>query len=157
MNDLINLVRSYAPALATVLAGPAGGAVVSAIAGKLGVSDDLAAITQAITQDPQAAQKLAEIKLDQFKAEVEDRKSARDMQTATRSYFVPALGTLIVGSFIGVVIATLFGLTIPDSVLAGTLIGYLSGKAEQVISFYFGSSHGSQAKDQLLFNSEPKK
>lgn len=157
MNDLINLVKSYAPALATALAGPASGMVVSAIAGKLGVSADVAAITQAIAQDPQAAQKLAEINLDQFKIEVEDRKDARGMQTATRSLFVPALGTLIVGSFIGVVVATLLGLTVADSVLAGTLIGYLSGKAEQVISFYFGSSHGSQAKDQLLFNSEPKK
>lgn len=69
MNDLINLVKTYAPALATALAGPAGGAVVSAIASKLGVSADVATITQALAQDPQAAQKLAEINLEQFKVE----------------------------------------------------------------------------------------
>jgi hypothetical protein len=157
MNDLINIVKSYAPALATALATGPTGLVVSAIAGKLGVSADVVAITQAIAQDPKAAQKLAEIDLEQFKVEVEDRKSAREMQIATRSYFVPSLGFFIVGSFIGVIVATLLGWATADSVLAGTLIGYLSGKAEQVISFYFGSSHGSQAKDQLLFNSEPKK
>jgi len=157
MNDLINLLKEYAPQLATAAGGPLAGLVVSQIAQKLGVEATPSAVSAAIQADPQVALKLAEIDADQFKTEVEDRKSAREMQTATRSLFVPALGTLIVGSFIGVVIATLFGLTIPDSVLAGTLIGYLSGKAEQVISFYFGSSHGSQAKDQLLFNSEPKK
>jgi hypothetical protein len=30
-------------------------------------------------------------------------------------------------------------------------------KAEQVVAFYFGSSAGSQNKDQLLFNSTPSK
>jgi len=157
MNNLINLLKQYSPQLATAAGGPLAGILVQTIAQKLGVEATPSAVTAAIQADPQVALKLAEIDADQFKTEVEDRKSAREMQTATRSLFVPALGTLIVGSFIGVVIATLFGLTIPDSVLAGTLIGYLSGKAEQVISFYFGSSHGSQAKDQLLFNSEPKK
>lgn len=157
MNDFLNALKGLSPTLATIALGPAGGAVVSAIADKFGVSADVEAVAKAITQDPQAAQKLAEIDLEQFKTEVEDRKSAREMQTATRSLFVPSLGFFIVASFIGVIVATLLGWATADSVLAGTLIGYLSGKAEQVISFYFGSSHGSQAKDQLLFNSEPKK
>lgn len=157
MNELINLLKQYAPQLATAAGGPLAGLVVSQIAQKLGVASTPSAVTAAIQADPQVALKLAEIDADQFKTEVEDRKSAREMQTATRSYFVPMLGTMIVGSFIGVVVATLMGLTTVDSVLAGTLIGYLSGKAEQVISFYFGSSHGSQSKDELLFNSTPKK
>lgn len=157
MNDLINLLKQYAPALATVAGGPLAGLVVSQIAQKLGVEASPSAVTAAIQADPQCAIKLAEIDADQFKTEVEDRKSAREMQTATRSYFVPTLGFFIVASFIGVVVASLLGLAVADSVLAGTLIGYLSGKAEQVISFYFGSSHGSQSKDELLFNSTPKK
>lgn len=157
MNDLINLLKQYAPALATAVGGPVGGLVVQAIAQKLGVEASPSAVTAAIQADPQCAIKLAEIDADQFKTEVEDRKSAREMQTATRSYFVPTLGFFIVASFIGVVVASLLGLAVADSVLAGTLIGYLSGKAEQVISFYFGSSHGSQSKDELLFNSTPKK
>ena len=37
-----------------------------------------------------------------------------------------------------------------DSVLAGTLVGYLSAKAEQVLAYYFGSTKGSADKTALL-------
>jgi hypothetical protein len=70
---------------------------------------------------------------------------------------VPSLAILIVSAFIGVVIATLGGFAVIDSVLAGTLIGYLSAKAEQVVNFYFGSSAGSQRKDEMIHNSTPIK
>jgi hypothetical protein len=92
--------------------------------------------------------------LDFAKLTVEDRKSARDMQIATKSMLVPSLAILIVGAFIGVVIATLGGFAVVDSVLAGTLIGYLSAKAEQVVNFYFGSSAGSKEKTELLAKAE---
>ena len=61
METLLNLLKSAAPGLATIVAGPLGGAAVSAIASKLGVSDTVAAVTQALQADPEAAQKLAEI------------------------------------------------------------------------------------------------
>lgn len=157
MNELISILKNAAPAVATALAGPVGGLVVSKIADKLGVDADAGAIVQAISTNTEALAKVKELELEYFKTVVDDRKSAREMQVATNSYFVPSLGFFIVASFIGVIVATLIGWATADSVLAGTLIGYLSGKAEQVISFYFGSSHGSQAKDQLLYNSEPKK
>lgn len=79
------------------------------------------------------------------------------MQIATKSMLVPALAIIIVSAFISVVIATLGGYAVVDSVLAGTLIGYLSAKAEQVVNFYFGSSAGSQAKTELLAKAEPIK
>ena len=44
-----------------------------------------------------------------------------------------------------------------ESAMAGTLVGYLSAKAEQVVAFYFGSSAGSQKKDEMLHNSTPIK
>jgi hypothetical protein len=95
--------------------------------------------------------------LDFARLVVEDRKSAREMQIATKSMLVPSLAILIVSAFIGVVIATLGGFAVIDSVLAGTLIGYLSAKAEQVVNFYFGSSAGSQRKDEMIHNSTPIK
>lgn len=156
MNELASILKSVAPTLASAVLGPAGGAVVAALSSKLGVSADPVALASALAS-PEQLEKARQLELELFKVEVEDRKSAREMQTATRSYFVPTLGFFIVASFIGVVVASLLGLAVADSVLAGTLIGYLSGKAEQVISFYFGSSHGSQSKDELLFNSTPKK
>ena len=85
---------------------------------------------------------------------VTDRKSARDMQVATKSYLVPSLAIIVVTSFVGVVISTLAGFSTIDSVMAGTLIGYLSAKADQVLSFFFGSTVGSQRKTELLSKSE---
>jgi len=70
-------------------------------------------------------------------------------------FFLYGLALLIVITFLITVGMTLFGLTKVDSVLAGTLMGYLSAKCEQVVSFYFGSSAGSQRKDELLHQSTP--
>ena len=71
MNDLFNLLKGIAPTLATAVAGPLGGAAVSAIAGRLGVTDSVEAVAKAIAGDPQAAQKLAEAEADFAKAELQ--------------------------------------------------------------------------------------
>jgi hypothetical protein len=34
--------------------------------------------------------------------------------------------------------------------IIGTLIGYVSAKADQVVSYYFGSSSGSKDKTQAM-------
>jgi len=64
MNDLLNLLKGVAPTLATAVAGPLGGAAVSMLASKFGVSDSVEAVAKAISGDPQAAQKLAETELE---------------------------------------------------------------------------------------------
>jgi hypothetical protein len=79
------------------------------------------------------------------------------MQVATKSYLVPSLAIIVVTSFVGVVISTLAGFSTIDSVMAGTLIGYLSAKADQVLSFFFGSTAGSQRKTELLSKAEAVK
>ena len=70
MNDLLGLLKSVAPSLATAVAGPLGGAAVTAIASKLGVSDSVEAVATAIAGDPQAAQKLADLNAYFAKAEM---------------------------------------------------------------------------------------
>jgi len=155
-------LKTIAPTIATALGGPLAGMAVSAISKAIGcdpneVQDIIS--SGKLTAEQVASIQLAELELkkqaqsmglDFAKLTVEDRKSARDMQIATKSMLVPSLAILIVGAFIGVVIATLGGFAVIDSVLAGTLIGYLSAKAEQVVNFYFGSSAGSKEKTDLL-------
>lgn len=72
MDELLSLLKGVAPALATAVAGPLGGAAVSAIASKFGVSDSVEAVAKAIADDPQASQKLAELELEYAKALVDD-------------------------------------------------------------------------------------
>jgi len=56
MNDLFNLLKGIAPTLATAVAGPLGGAAVTALAAKFGVSDSVESVAKAIAGDPAAAQ-----------------------------------------------------------------------------------------------------
>ena len=71
MNDLLNLLKGVAPTLATAVAGPMGGAAVTALASKFGVSDSVDAVAKAIAGDPAATAKLAEVEADFAKAELE--------------------------------------------------------------------------------------
>lgn len=71
MNDLLNLLKGVAPTLAMAVAGPMGGAAVTALASKFGVSDSVDAVAKAIAGDPAATAKLAEVEADFSKAELE--------------------------------------------------------------------------------------
>ena len=75
MNDLLNLLKGIAPTLATAVAGPLGGAAVSAIASRLGVGDSVEAVAKAIAGDPQAAQKIAELELEMTKVAADAMKN----------------------------------------------------------------------------------
>jgi hypothetical protein len=159
MDSLLDLLKSAAPALATVVAGPMGGMAVKAIASKLGVEETVEAVAQAIQADPQAAQKLAEIDLEQFKLEVQDRDSARkahaEIATSANTHILEkltmpllALGTVGLSfTLIGVLIFS----NIPDDQenIIIFALGFITSAATQVLSFYFGSSQGSKDKDKL--------
>ena len=71
MNDLLNLLKGVAPTLATAVAGPMGGAAITALASKFGVSDSVDAVAKAIASDPEANAKLAQAEADFAKAELE--------------------------------------------------------------------------------------
>ena len=160
-------LEGIAPTIATAIGGPLGGLAYEAVSKILGISQDDAKKMLddgKMSADQIAQVKIAEIELKKTEEQlglnfealaVDDRKSAREMQTEVKSPLVPTLAIIIVVSFIGITIGTLMGYSHIESAMAGTLIGYLSAKAEQVVSFYFGSSNGSQAKDQMIYNSTP--
>lgn len=162
-------LKQIAPTIASAFGSPLAGLAVTAVSKALGI--DESEVKKTIESNSLSAEQITQIKLAELELKkqaqdlginferlaVEDRKSARDMQMTTKSRLVPTLAIVIVFSFIAVVIGTLSGLTHIESTLAGTLVGYLSAKAEQVIAFYFGSSAGSQAKTELLHQSTPIK
>jgi hypothetical protein len=75
MNELLGLLKGIAPTLATAVAGPLGGAAVSAIASRLGVNDSVEAVAKAIAGDPAAAQKIAELELEMTKVAMDAQKN----------------------------------------------------------------------------------
>jgi hypothetical protein len=163
----MNWLEQVAPTIATALGGPLAGLAVEAVSKALGVSGDEA--KNILDEGKMSADQIAQVKVAEIELQkqaqslglnfeqlsVQDRSSARDMQVATKSFLVPTLAIIIVVSFIGVVVGTMMGLSHIESAMAGTLVGYLSAKAEQVVAFYFGSSAGSQRKDELLHQSTP--
>lgn len=79
MNDLLNILKSAAPALATAVTGPLGGMAVKAIADKLGVPASIETVTQTLQQNPDLALKLKEIDCKEFEIE---QKAVSDRWTA---------------------------------------------------------------------------
>jgi len=69
MNELLALLKTAAPALATAVGGPLGGMAIKAIADKLGVPASISDVTTALQANPDLALKLKEIDTRAFEAE----------------------------------------------------------------------------------------
>lgn len=166
--DWKSLIKGVAPVVGTALGGPLGGAAVSIIADALGLSEKTEeaiknVIGQGLTPEQEVALQLAEknFALEQLKInvalqtrlaelEVDDRNKAREREANVKDNTNRNLAYAIVGGFIALVGSTLLGFAEVDSALAGTLVGYLSAKCEQVLSYYFGSTRTSEQKTNLL-------
>lgn len=168
--DWKKLVRTVAPGLATALGGPLAGAAVQtisqAVLGKPdGTEEEVAAVvvsggTDALLKIKEADNaftvKMKELGVDLERIHQADRDSARNREVRTGDVWTPRLlAATIVGGFLAMVAAVLLGKVtgITDPIAAGmigTLIGYVSAKADQVVSYYFGSSAGSAAKTELM-------
>ncbi len=157
MDTLLNLLKTLAPTLATAVAGPLGGAAITALAAKFGVSDTVSAVAEAIAGDPQAAQKLREMELEYAKLDAADLSNARAMHIAAMqsedpfvrrfTYYFIMMWTAFAVIFIPCIIF----LAIPaDNVrFADTILGFLLGTViASTFSFLLGSSFGSRAKDR---------
>ena len=161
-------MKNICPTLATCLAGPLAGLAVEAVSKAIGV--DPSAVQDTINSGKLTADQIAsiqsaeialkakaqEMNLDFEQLAVQDRKSARDMQTTTKSFIPPLLALIITLGFFGILVGMMTGkVTSSDALML--LLGSLGTAWTGVISFYFGSSASSQNKDQLLHQSTPTK
>lgn len=170
--DWKSIVGTVAPTIATALGGPLAGLAVDAIGQAFSieqptiqrVQDALAKgqltgeqILNLKTAEQNLVTRMRELDIQEESLYAADRDSARKREISVGSSVVSTLAFLIVGSFIALVAATLLGYAKAESVIAGTLIGYLSAKAEQVLTYYFGNTRGSDRKTELLAQSTPTK
>ncbi|CAB4146716.1 hypothetical protein UFOVP499_8 [uncultured Caudovirales phage] len=161
-------LKTIAPTIATALGGPLAGLAIEAVSKAIGIdpkdvqatidsgklsADQIMLLKQA---EIAMAARAQEMGLDFAKLNVEDRKSAREMQVTTHSHIPPTLAILIVLAW-----ATVQGFLLTNVIdpsmreLIARVLGTLDGALMLVLSFYFGSSSGSQTKDALLHQSTP--
>jgi hypothetical protein len=138
MNDLLSgLLKNVAPALATAVAGPLGGAAVSAIAGKLGVGNSVEEIAKALSADPTAAAKLQELELEFFKTEQNNLTDRHKADMSSDSWLSknirPATLIFLLFAYSGFAVASIFGLE-----TRGAYVELLGQWGMLVMSFYFG-------------------
>ena len=159
-------LTQLAPTIATALGGPLAGMAVSAVSKAIGCTPEevqnvissgkldatqVAAIQQAELELKKQAQAM---NLDFEKLANDDRKSARDMQTITRSFIPPLLAIGVTLGFFGILFGLMYG-QIAHAPQIDIMLGSLGTAWTGIIAFYFGSSASSQNKDQLLHQSTP--
>ena len=155
-------LRQIAPTIATAMGGPLAGMAVSVISKAIGVDPDK--VGDMISNNKLTAEQIAQVKIAEIelqkqaqelglnfeKLEVEDRKSARDMQAATRSMMPPLLAGSVTVGFFGIMGMMFNGQVDSSNPAILMMLGSLGTAWTGIISYYFGSSAGSQAKTDLL-------
>ena len=161
-------LKTIAPTIATALGGPLAGLAIEAVSKAIGIdpkdvqstisegklsSDQIMLLKQA---EIDMAARAQEMGLDFAKLNVEDRKSAREMQAETRSYIPAILAIAVTSGFFGILVGMMTeAFKASDALML--MLGSLGTAWTGIIAFYFGSSAGSQAKDDLLHQSTPTK
>ena len=165
----MNWLTQIAPTIATCLGGPLAGLAVTALSKLFGVAPDQ--VQSMINDNKLSADQIAAVQQEEirFKEQtqalglnfeqlaVEDRKSARDMQTTTQSIIPPLLSILVTVGFFGILAYLMVTPTDTANTPLMIMLGSLGTAWTGIIAFYFGSSAGSQKKDAMLYNSTPAK
>ena len=162
-------LKQIAPTIATAMGGPLAGMAVSAISKAIGVDPDK--VGDLISNNKLSAEQIAQVKIAEIelqmqaqelglnfeKLEVEDRKSARDMQSKTRSLMPPILAGSVTVGFFAIMTLMFFNKLDDSNPAILMMLGSLGTAWTGIIAYYFGSSAGSQAKTDLLSKAGPVK
>lgn len=167
------IIKTVAPWIGTALAGPFGGMAAEAAAAALGLSEKTTDAIKAALSGATPEQMLALKKADQdfavqmqalgFKqvADLEalaagDRKDARAMQIAVRSWVPAALSLAVTVGYFAVLIGMMTSaFKVGDSQALLLMLGSLSTGWGVVMAFWFGTTADSGRKTELLAQSTP--
>ena len=169
MNNLLStvggLIKQVAPTIATALGGPLAGLATKTLSEALlgnadGSPDEIAAALGSATPDQLA--RLREIdanfkvtmkKLDIDLAQIDagDRDSARQREIALKDSTPMILAGVVCFGFFGTLIGLLlYGLPSKGQDAVLILLGALSAAFTAIVNYYYGSSSGSKAKEQII-------
>lgn len=164
MSNVTEVLKSLCPTIASALLGPLGGVAVQALGNIIGVDeptqDKIATAfkNQQLTSEMVMEIKKLELQYKENEAErgfkyseleFKDTQSAREMQVATKSTTPTILTYMVTLGFFGILLALMFG-TVEKTDPLLVMLGSLGTAWTACVSFWFGSTHGSQQKSQLL-------
>ncbi len=172
--DWQGLIKTIAPWIGTAIGGPLGGMAVEAAANALGLSDKTVESVKQALSGATPEQLLALKKADQdFQLAMEtlgfkqvtdleaiaadDRKDSRDMFKVTRSWVPSFLSVLVTAGYFTILITMMAGeLHVDDSQALLLMLGSLSTAWGMVMAFWFGTTHDSARKTEMLANNGSK-
>lgn len=168
MSGFADVLKTIAPTVASAFLGPLAGPVISAAGAIFGIDeptqDKIKAVVESGRMTGEQVARLKELEMT-LKAEEQergfryaelefkDRDSARqaNVQGGTQKHLF-YLSLALLGVALGAEVAVLFlgyPKAVPD-VVAGRVLGMLDSVAMVVLSYWYGSSHGSALKTDLL-------
>jgi len=166
MEQLLNLVRTVAPSIASAVGGPLAGMATKAISEALlgkpdGSEEELLQAAATATPEQLLALKKAEndfalqmreLDIDLERIASEDRDSARNREIKTKDWTPKILAGGITVGYFGVLFYMLtHGLpTTGGSEAMLVMLGTLGTAFGGVMAYYFGSSAGSKEKTEAL-------
>lgn len=152
LNKIKNIVSSLAPTLGAAIGGPLGGQAGQILSQVLGVKNSPPDIENAINNltaeqmvelkkaEKDFQLKMKEYEIDIYALETKDIQNAREKFSS--DWTPKFLGSLTVVGFIGYIfMITAYPIDDASDDIVMLILGYLSGIASAVISFYFGSSN----------------
>lgn len=171
--DFTSVIKTVAPWIGTALGGPLGGLAVEAATSALGLSDktsdglknalagvtqaDLLALKKADQDFAVTMQTLGYKQVSDLEAiAAGDRKDARDMQKALQSNVPAILSVLVTSGFFSLLLGMMMGwLKVSDSQALILMLGSLSTGWGMVMAFWFGTTHESGKKTDIIAQSPP--
>jgi len=172
--DFTTILKTVAPWIATAITGPLGGMAITAAADALGLSDKtMDAVKQAVmgmTPEQALAMKSADQAFSLHMQELgfkqitdlesiaaQDRDSAREMMTATRSWVPAALSGFVTVGYFAILIGLMTGhMKLDDSQAMLLMLGSLTTAWGVVMAFWFGTTADSGRKTELLAKAPAK-
>tara|TARA_R110000868_G_scaffold42836_2_gene144499 strand:+ start:1202 stop:1723 length:522 start_codon:yes stop_codon:yes gene_type:complete len=159
------LLGQLAPSIATALGGPLAGVAVKTLSNALfghedGTEEQISEAMASATPDQLAAIKkidadfkvqMKSLDIDLERIAAGDRDSARKMQSETKDWVPKVLAVVITLGFFGILIWMLLkGMPQTGTEALLMMLGALGTAWTGVVNFYYGSSAGSKAKNDIL-------
>lgn len=162
---LKNLLQSIAPFLGNMIGGPIGASALQALGAALlgnesATEEDIeralsAASPDALVEirkiDAEFKEKMVQVGLDEKKIASLDRDSARKREVESGDKIPAILSILLTFGFFGVLLMVMmYPITHSQRAVVDIMLGSLGTAWISVVTYYFGSSHGSSVKTSII-------